>query len=172
MANPENMCVGCESPLVRGQRYGVRRGQLWHSHCFIAFGGKTNREREIERRIASLEHRGQTEMVEHESTRTALREARSKALRHQSERDAEAIRRKTAERERDSLRRELAAVRDMNTMSRNDLDRVQRELAELQRAAAAPPSAPAAPAPTETTKKPDNDDYTGTEVRFSLLELD
>lgn len=172
MASPENICVGCESPLVRGQRYGIRRGQLWHSHCFVAFGGKTGRERDLERRVASLETRLASESAAHANMREQREEQRTRAITAENECDIARARLKTANQIRDSLRKELIAVRDINTMSRNDLDRVQRELAELQRAVAAPPPATPAADEKKPETKPENDDYTGTETRFSLLELD
>lgn len=175
MANPENICVGCEMPLVRGQRYGVRRGQLWHSHCYTAFAGKANRERELERRLALLEQNVQDECRQTSEMRRQREEQRTRAVMAESERDTARTSVKMLTQSRASLQRELAAVRDINTMTRNDLDRVQRELAEAlaaqSRALVAATPAPIASPPIET-KKPETDDYTGIEARFSLLELE
>jgi septation ring formation regulator EzrA len=174
MPDPEKICVGCESPLVKGQRFGIRRGQLWHSHCFVAFGARSAREREFERKITSIEQRAESEFREGESLRRQREELRRRALEAEANLETARSSLKVANQSRDSLRRELAATRDISTMIRNDLDRVQRELADAQRAIATPaaPSPPATPPATEEVKKPETDDYTGIEARFALLELD
>lgn len=181
MANPENICVGCETPLVRGQRYGVRRGQLWHSHCFIAFGGKANRERELERRLSLLEQNVQDECRQTNEMRRQREEQRTRAVMAETERDTARTSVKMLTQSRASLQRELAATRDIHTMTRNDLDRVQRELAEAQRELAlarvvsTPPINTAVAGGTgevAASPKSDDDDYAGTAKRFELLELD
>jgi hypothetical protein len=172
MANPENICVGCESPLVRGQRYGVRRGQLWHSHCYTAFGGRTRADREMERKIARVEQGALEASLERDRERLDADQNRRRAA--DARADLELALRanvRTLERVRDGLRKDLAAARDTNTMLANDLATAQRELAASRVVAAATPP-PAAKTETEAEKTPETDDYTGIKERFSLLELD
>jgi hypothetical protein len=164
MGRADNICVGCQRLLIRGERYGVRRGRLWHSTCFQSFEGRTAADRDQEQALRRAEmQRTDAERREREnvsaletdrfvlrgrvaSLETRLGWERTRADRHSSE---------------------LATAQQT-------IERLERELAMHR--ALGQPRVPVAPAPAAAPDPvPDAapvDDRDPISIRFSLLELD
>lgn len=165
MNRVDRICVGCESPLVRGQRYGVRLGRLWHSSCFLAFEGRTAKERADARRLEAAEARAQSLAVEVETVSRQREDLRLRAVR--SERDVTTLQAqiRKLEADRDQARQQLQGARRLAEDLAAESARQQLQGTPGMPLAPPPPPPPATPADA-------TEDKDGSEVRFSLLELD
>ena len=176
--NGEKICVGCERQLRGGEAFGFKRGRLWHQECFTLFRGKTREERDAQ--VAASRAAEATSKLAYAESRLRIlerdREQRLDLLRRDVDRlnaenaslqakVASSMERSEAERLRrraSSMERELANTQAELLTARRSL-----EVAIATVAAGAP-----APSPPATTPAAPEDDRDGTEIRFSLLDLD